>query len=171
MSWQSFHGKMHMTQITPFSNGSSPTTTGWGFLPTSSNASSVTGLIYTQVTINLTEQQEDIHIGQSIQDLTAERAMDPRKAAALARARKRHSESIGDLPEFALAKLRLHKGLSQSQLAFVMGVSQPYIAKIERGEDDLRASTIRKLALALEMDASTLFGLLETKETKSNDKA
>lgn len=116
------------------------------------------------VTIDLSEPQTVIQVGQTISELAAERALDSKKTAALARARKRHAEALEGVGTYALAKLRLQRGLSQTQLAHMMGVSQPYIAKIERGEDDLRASTIRKLAFALDVPAATVLALIEPKE-------
>ena len=45
--------------------------------------------------------------------------------------------------------LRRKKKLSQEGLAKLMGVSQPYIAKIEDGEENLTIETIVKLLAAL----------------------
>jgi transcriptional regulator with XRE-family HTH domain len=61
----------------------------------------------------------------------------------LAQAKLMLSELIFDL--------RLSKKMSQKELARVMGVSQPYIAKIEDGEENLTIETIVKLFSALGM--------------------
>jgi len=45
--------------------------------------------------------------------------------------------------------LREKNKLSQQELAKVVGVSQPYIARIEDGEENLTIETIAKLLLAL----------------------
>jgi transcriptional regulator with XRE-family HTH domain len=42
--------------------------------------------------------------------------------------------------------LRLKRGWSQKQLAGELGTSQPHVARIEAGTEDLRLSTIVKLA-------------------------
>lgn len=51
---------------------------------------------------------------------------------------------------------RGQRGLSQAQLAKAIGVSQPRIAEIERGEANPRLSTIAKLAKALDVPVSEL---------------
>jgi transcriptional regulator with XRE-family HTH domain len=51
---------------------------------------------------------------------------------------------------------RDQRGLSQAQLAKMIGVSQPRIAEIERGEANPRLSTIAKLAKALDVSVPEL---------------
>ncbi len=92
----------------------------------------------------------------SIQELIAERERDPRKAAALARARQKLSAHLSEGGSVSIAQLRLSKGLSQVQLATAMNVKQPYIARVERGDDDLKFSTIESLARALGETVSTI---------------
>lgn len=109
------------------------------------------------ITVELSKDESAIdEPGTTISDLIAKRESNPRRAAALARARKKHASALADSPQFSLARLRLEKGLSQAKLAELMEVSQPYIAKIERGDDDIRASTIQRLAIALEVDAGVV---------------
>lgn len=50
-----------------------------------------------------------------------------------------------------LRKLRLSKGLSQSELAILIGTSQPHLNKIENGRTDPKLSTIVKLATVLQV--------------------
>jgi DNA-binding XRE family transcriptional regulator len=100
--------------------------------------------------------------GSLISDLIAKRELNPRRAAALVRARKKIAEHIKDDPISSLAQLRLSKGLSQTMLAEAMGVKQPYIARVERGEDDVKMSTVMNLAKALGEQASVIFRLLES---------
>lgn len=90
-------------------------------------------------------------LGTSISDLIKKRELNPRRAAALARARGRLADKIESEDQFSLSFLRLRKGLSQARLAELMEVQQPYIARVERGEDDLKFSTMRRLADALEI--------------------
>ena len=47
--------------------------------------------------------------------------------------------------------LRHAKKMSQKKLAMAIGVSQPYIAKIESGEENLTIETIAKILSALHM--------------------
>ena len=55
-----------------------------------------------------------------------------------------------------LSKLRLEKGWSQKQLAEKLNTKQPYIARIENGIEDIRLSTIKKLAKVFETDDSEI---------------
>jgi DNA-binding XRE family transcriptional regulator len=48
-----------------------------------------------------------------------------------------------------LAALRLRKGWSQKRLADEVGTSQPHIARLEGGDEDILMSTARRLAAAL----------------------
>jgi len=52
--------------------------------------------------------------------------------------------------------LRLRKGWSQSRLAEALSTSQPHIARIEKGTENLTIETCRKLCQALEIDFNTL---------------
>lgn len=64
-----------------------------------------------------------------------------RLAAALAEA--------DEMLRAALVQARLDAGLSQQQLADIMGVSQPTVAGFERYDNDPRLSTLRRYAHAL----------------------
>lgn len=55
-----------------------------------------------------------------------------------------------DLSEFIYG-LRRAKRISQKRLAELIGVSQPYIAKIEGGEENLTIETIAKILSALNL--------------------
>jgi DNA-binding XRE family transcriptional regulator len=50
-----------------------------------------------------------------------------------------------------LAALRLRKGWSQKRLADEVGTSQPHIARLELGHEDILMSTARRLATALDV--------------------
>lgn len=116
--------------------------------------------MFTFITVEMSAQPPvDTKVGRSISSLIAEREKDPRKAAALARARKKISRLM-DKGTQPIASLRLAKGMSQQQLADAMGVKQPYIARIERGED-VKMSTIANLAKALGEPPEVVFKAME----------
>lgn len=51
-----------------------------------------------------------------------------------------------------LIAFRIEHGLSQTELARRCGVSQPAIARLERGEHEPRLATLRRVAHALDAD-------------------
>jgi predicted transcriptional regulator len=65
----------------------------------------------------------------------------PKDQLLLAKAKLQLSELIHDL--------RKSKQMSQKELGEAIGVSQPYIAKIEDGEENLTIETVVKLLSAL----------------------
>ncbi len=58
--------------------------------------------------------------------------------------------------DHSFATLRLSRGLSQTQLAELIGTSQPHIAKIEAGKVNLLFATAVKIAEALGVSVDTL---------------
>lgn len=92
----------------------------------------------------------------SISGLVARWEQDPERKDAIARARGWAADELhGDDGE-TLRSLRLRKGLSQQRLADLVGTSQPHIARIEGGADNLNIDTCRRLARALGIDLNTL---------------
>jgi len=58
----------------------------------------------------------------------------------------------------ALIRLRERRGLTQTQLARRVGVSQPFIAKLESGEvHNFSLETLVKLAMALDSELEVRF--------------
>ena len=53
-------------------------------------------------------------------------------------------------------RLRKHRGLTQDQLAEAVGVRQPRIAEVERGDANPRLLTLSKLAVALGVPVAAL---------------
>jgi transcriptional regulator with XRE-family HTH domain len=51
-----------------------------------------------------------------------------------------------------LRKARHHRGLTQDRLAAGLGVPQSHVSKIERGQVDLRASSLIELARLLDLE-------------------
>jgi len=52
-------------------------------------------------------------------------------------------------PAYQLARLRIGKGLSQAQLAELVGTKQPGIARLESGKTEPKLSFLRRVAKAL----------------------
>lgn len=150
-----------MTEIIQSLSASARTTNDWVFLPTNVTPTAVAGyaMKYIEVIVE-PEHSRAVSTGITIGQLIRQREQDPRKAAALERARKKIADKLGDFPELSLATLRLRKGLSQAKLAEMMNVKQPYIARIERGEDDLHISTIENMAKALNVLPSEVFAAI-----------
>lgn len=76
------------------------------------------------------------------------RESDPLQRDALDAARRRIADRL-PASRNSLAKLRLRKGWSQKRLAEAIGTSQPHIARIENGRDNVLLSTANELARAL----------------------
>ena len=90
-----------------------------------------------------------------IDDLVAELEQSPENAKAIAQGRQWVAETFYR-GHSSVAALRLRKGWSQAELARRAETSQPYIARLERGQVDPQVSTVRKLALALAMPIAEL---------------
>lgn len=82
---------------------------------------------------------------------------DPKKATALQRARRRIAKELGHSPAFSVTQLRLDAGLSQAELASMIGTQQPAIARLEKGQTEPQISTIEKLAEAFGVPAEKVF--------------
>lgn len=92
----------------------------------------------------------------SIGDLVAQWDANPARRKAMQDARRWVAETFHGEDGNTLRTLRLQKGLSQQQLASIIGSSQPYIARIEGGADSLNIDTCRRLSKALGVDLNTL---------------
>lgn len=71
-------------------------------------------------------------------------------------ARKLLAEEINDLIPNSLSKMRLSRGMSQTDLALRLKTSQSHIAKIESGKVKLSWQTALKLSDALRISLDTL---------------
>lgn len=71
-----------------------------------------------------------------------------------------------DLPK-DLTSLRLSRGLSQSQLATLVGQRQPNISAIESGSRKPDRETVRKIAAALDVAIEDIYDALESKRLES----
>lgn len=66
-----------------------------------------------------------------------------------------------------IAQQREAKGMSQGALAKAVGISQPAVAYYEKDERDPKASTLQKIAEALDVSVSYLLGVDEAKWLKT----
>lgn len=62
--------------------------------------------------------------------------------------------------------LRRAKGISQEKFAGMADVPRPHMGAIEAGRIDIRFSTIRRIALALEISLETLMRFEDVKVTE-----
>lgn len=62
-----------------------------------------------------------------------------------------------------LRSVRKEKGLSQSEAGGLVGIDQPTLSKIERGESNARMDTLFRLLAALEMEL-----IIKPREKRSN---
>jgi DNA-binding XRE family transcriptional regulator len=53
-------------------------------------------------------------------------------------------------PAYQIARLRIMRGLTQAELAELVGTKQPSIARIENGKTEPKLSFLRRLAEALD---------------------
>lgn len=97
---------------------------------------------------------------KDISDIVAKSEQNPRRKAALEKARanlaKQHYGDEGQTVRTA----RLQLGLSQSALADIINTSQPHIARIEKGTENIALETMRKLCKALQVNMNQLDEML-----------
>ena len=104
-----------------------------------------------------TQQDEPIPAGYTtIDDVVAEFERDPAMHEELLEGRRWIADTVLAGQPVTMRTLRLRRGLSQTQLAEAIGTQQPHIARIERGQADLRLDTCRRIASALGIDLNTL---------------
>src|ERR1035437_7907835 len=131
MYLQSSLGALNMTPNIQLSSEPALTMNYWGFQPTNVTETSVSGVHMAHVTVDMARTHPDSSHSIAIADLVAERERDPRKQAAIFRARQKLAGVLSGAPECALARLRLQSGLSQARLAEVSELKQPCVARSE----------------------------------------
>lgn len=99
-----------------------------------------------------------------IGDLVEKWELDDERHTALKEARGWIADTFNSQDGDTIRTIRLHKGLSQAQLALEIGTSQPHIYRIERGTENISIETCRKLCRALEIDMNSLNRALEYQE-------
>lgn len=92
----------------------------------------------------------------TIDEIVAKFERDPALKNELRSARRWVADTVLAGKPVNLRTLRLRRGLSQAQLAEVIGTQQPHVARIEGGHADLRLETFRRIAEALGVDLNTL---------------
>ena len=98
--------------------------------------------------------------GIDIDDILSEFDDNQEVQEALERASKWMAEQYYS-EESSIKALRLRKGMSQQQLAEAIGSKQSYVSRVEKGCEDLRASSIKKLAEALDVEPSIILKSLD----------
>jgi ribosome-binding protein aMBF1 (putative translation factor) len=100
----------------------------------------------------------------AIGELVAQWDKDATRKAAMEEARRWAAQTIhGDEGE-TVRTLRLRKGWSQAKLAEALNTSQPHVARIERGTENVSIDTCRRLSTALSVDMNTLDQALRRQE-------
>lgn len=149
-----------MTQIILPSSGSFPTTTSsvsmgivnvipgivQGSMDSWGEAIGVVILTSDAITSTQNWKRVPVSISQRVERLER----NPLRRESLKKARQRLSHFISE-SGITLTSIRLSKGMSQKNLAELIGSQQSYIARIERNETNMLNSTIAKLAHALEI--------------------
>lgn len=100
----------------------------------------------------------------SIEELNAKSSKIEARKVALEEARLRLAAAISSTQADTIKSYRLKKGWSQAQLAAAIGTSQPHIARIERGTENLLVDTCRRLGEALGIDMNTIDSALRAQE-------
>jgi ribosome-binding protein aMBF1 (putative translation factor) len=97
---------------------------------------------------------------KNISDIVAKSEQNPLRKAALEKARARLArQHYGDEGQ-TVRTARLQLGLSQSALADMINSSQPHIARIEKGTENIALETMRKLCKALQVNMNQLDEML-----------
>lgn len=101
---------------------------------------------------------------QTIADLVAELSVDEAFHSKLEVSRAWIADEFYGKDGDTVRTMRLRNGWSQAQLAKRLETSQPHVARIERGKENLQMSTCRKLCLVFSIDMNTLDAMLQRQE-------
>jgi ribosome-binding protein aMBF1 (putative translation factor) len=108
---------------------------------------------------------------KEIGNLVNEWEKDNDRRAAMEDARRWVADTFYQEDEDTIRTIRMRKGLSQAQLAEILGTSQSHVARIEKGTENIMIDTCRRLAKALEIDMNTLDAVLRQQEKIAQIKA
>lgn len=101
-----------------------------------------------------------------IDDLVAEFEQSKDVAEAIAKGRQWVAESFYGSQQPSIAQLRLQKGWSQAELASRASTSQSYIARLELGNVDPQVSTVKKIAIALDVPLAIVVQAISSEEAQ-----
>ena len=107
----------------------------------------------------------------SIEELASRWSREPDRKQNLEHARRWVADTFYTAEGDTLRTLRLRKGMSQSELAAAVGTSQPHIARIERGTENVTIDTCRRLVRALDIDMNALDAALARQEQALRDRS
>lgn len=96
----------------------------------------------------------------SLESLIQKSEEDPIKSKYLSDARKELSNTLYDKEPKTLSVLRLAAGLSQVQLARLVGTSQPHLVRIEQGKNDPGTDMVARIAKALDLNDVDVFQVI-----------
>lgn len=122
---------------------------------TTSNTGAVITAKFSAISANLNSEHLDFDA------LTAELEADPRNSSDLAAAGSWAADFLYPGEVDTLRTARLRKGLSQKQLAMLIGTSQPHVANLEKSGNDVMLSTAQKLCAALDIDFGRLPDMID----------
>ena len=88
--------------------------------------------------------------------------------SALHHGRKWVADQFNSEDGVTIKTLRLKKGWSQADLARYLGTSQSHISRLEKGGEDLRFSTLKKLCSALDQDMTMISGAIDRQTIKNS---
>lgn len=140
-----------MRPLAYFPSHDAPSTEGWIVLA-----------VPVSLSPSMAEQDAFAGGGSRIEDVIARHEKNPKRRAAIERARSRLGRQVAAIENGdSLTSFRLRKGFSQAQLAELIGTQQPYIARLENGGvPKLSAPMIRKLRDALGVTADQIVDAL-----------
>lgn len=101
--------------------------------------------------------------GMSASERAVRISKSPSRAAAIVKGRQRLAKVLENRnPGFRpLSALRLAAGMSQSELATLMGMKQPNIARLEKSPGDPSLSTLKRLAGALGVEIGQVIAAVD----------
>ena len=157
-----------MIRITPLPNAFSAPTKSFesvvGELGAVTGSTSRTRCPVYVLEFDIEPQPHDPPNYRAIRQLVDEWQQDDSRRTAMEGARRWVAEEFRDEDSNTVRTLRLGKGWSQTRLAEELGTSQPHVARIERGTENLALETCRKLSWALGIDMNTLDQALRRQE-------
>lgn len=136
--------------------------------PSSPKSASVGQVLYREFSL---PRQLPLPNTISLDSLLSEFESDAEMAQHMVKARQDMAATLYADESETLSALRLAAGLSQAQLAARACTTQPYIAKIERGQTDPGTDIIARIAQALGVDEAHTFRVIRNQLVSRGQKA